>query len=95
MEDVQSFADSGENVETWILEAAREASLPAPAPTRLGRIVSISGLNLVALIDPEICGAGGKAELRKGEIVRLHCGAHRVFGMITGLTIPMPENGGK
>lgn len=94
MEDVQSFADSGGNVETWILDAARGAPPPAPVPIRLGRIVSISGLNLVALIDPEICGAGGKAELRKGEIVRLHCGAHRVFGMVTGLTIPMPENGG-
>ncbi len=95
MEDVQSFTDSGANVETWILEAARDATPPAPAPTRLGRIVSISGLSLVAQIDPETCGAGGTAELRKGEIVRMHCGAHRVFGMVTGLSIPMPENDGR
>jgi DNA helicase HerA-like ATPase len=68
---------------------------PAPGPgavpqregARAGRVVSTAGSQVVILLDPDACAAGG---IEMGSLVTLR-GPHAVvYGLIEGLSTPMP-----
>lgn len=69
----------------------RTAVSTAP-DTRIGRIVSISGSQIVALLD-NIEGAAGAhrpGSLQIGALVKMRTHASTVFAMVGGLSIPLP-----
>lgn len=62
-------------------------------PVIIGRVVCITGGQLIAVLDESVCGDVSAHELRKGAIVKLLVSNMRVFGIVTGLSIPVPEHG--
>ena len=61
----------------------------------LGRIVTISGTQIIAILNEEVCAVDGPYELHKGELVKMICQKGYIFGIVSGLTIPVPENSGQ
>jgi uncharacterized protein len=60
-------------------------------PVQLGRVVCISGAQVVVVLDKRVCGAGAPYELRKGALIKMIADSSIVFGMVTGLSIPVPD----
>jgi DNA helicase HerA-like ATPase len=63
---------------------------------RVGRVVAVSGSQLVTLLQPR-SQDGGTDELPKlqiGTLVKLCTPRSTVYGMVSGLSIPIPKNGG-
>jgi DNA helicase HerA-like ATPase len=60
---------------------------------KIGRVVNAAGSQIVMLIDmAEPAGAAGEPEsLQIGELIKLYTPNHVVFGMVTGLSIPIPS----
>ena len=52
---------------------------------RVGRVVCVSGSQVVAVIEPD-----GAALPRKGQLVKLPMAETTVFGIVSGLSIPVP-----
>jgi uncharacterized protein len=61
-------------------------------PVQLGRVVCISGAQVIVVLDKRVCGAGSPYELRKGALIKMIADASIVFGMVTGLSIPVPDS---
>lgn len=61
-------------------------------PVQLGRVVCISGAQVVVILDKRVCGAGASHELRKGALIKMIADTSIVFGMVTGLSIPVPDS---
>jgi hypothetical protein len=61
------------------------------SPTQLGRVVCISGAQVVVVLDKNVCGAGASHELNKGALIKMIGDDGLVFGMVTGLSIPVPD----
>jgi uncharacterized protein len=62
-------------------------------PVQLGRVVCLSGSQVVAVLDPDACRAGGEGELRKGQLVKMVGEDKTILGMVVGLSIPVPSAG--
>jgi uncharacterized protein len=60
-------------------------------PKQLGRVVCISGGQVIVVLDKNVCGAGAIHELRKGALVKMIADTTVVFGIVTGLSIPVPD----
>ena len=60
----------------------------AALEVRVGRVVNVSGSQVVILI--ERSEAEDAPNLQMGELVKMYTPKHTVFGMATGLSIPMP-----
>ncbi len=59
---------------------------------KIGRVVSVSGAQIIALLDDRKSG-NGSADLpptQIGGLVKVHTPASTVYGMISGLSIPIP-----
>ncbi len=56
----------------------------------IGRVVAVSGAQVVATLDPEAAAGRRKARVEKGHLVKLRLPATVAFGMVTGLSIPLP-----
>jgi uncharacterized protein len=80
------------NASSPVGESGLASWLPvaAPSPLQLGRVVCISGSQVIAVLDQSICGADKPHELRKGALVKMVSDDRAVFGMVTGLSIPAP-----
>ncbi len=63
----------------------------SPRGKRLGRVVSITGANVIVLVDQELSGS---TEVQIGSIVKIERPDSRVLGLIEGLSIPMPLQNG-
>jgi uncharacterized protein len=61
-------------------------------PMQLGRVVCISGAQVIVVLDKSVCGAGASYELRKGALIKMIADNSIVFGMVTGLSIPVPDS---
>ncbi len=61
-------------------------------PVQLGRVVCISGAQVIVVLDKNVCGAGATFELRKGALIKMIADSSTVFGMVTGLSIPVPDS---
>ncbi len=62
--------------------------------TRIGRVVSVSGSQLITLMDQHIGGDDENPASRKpdiGEVVNVRTTTTTAFGLVTGLSIPIPE----
>ncbi len=57
----------------------------------LGRVVCISGSQIIIVLDPDVCGAKTNQELRKGALVKMIGKTSAVLGIVTGLSIPSPD----
>jgi DNA helicase HerA-like ATPase len=60
---------------------------------KIGRVVNVAGSQIVMLIE-QAGGAGATdadVHLQMGELVKLRTTSHVVFGMVTGLSIPIPS----
>ncbi len=64
-------------------------------PVQLGRVVCISGAQVIVVLDKSVCGAGAPYELRKGALIKMIADTSTVFGMVTGLSIPVPDTHGE
>jgi DNA helicase HerA-like ATPase len=61
--------------------------------TRIGRVVSVSGSQLITLMDPHIGGDESPTARRPdiGEVVNVRTSTTIAIGLVTGLSIPIPE----
>lgn len=79
------------------LASEQPAAVPALAPAalasskRLGRVVSIAGASVIVLVDQELSRC---VEVQVGSLVKIERPHARVFGLIEGLSIPMPLQSG-
>ncbi len=69
---------------------------PLPSDTqlmRIGRVVSVSGSQLISLMDQHLAGDESPASRRPdiGEVVNVRTSTTIAFGLVTGLSIPIPE----
>lgn len=60
----------------------------AALEVRVGRVVNVSGSQVVILV--ERAESEDAPNLQMGELVKMYTPKHTVFGMVTGLSIPMP-----
>ena len=61
---------------------------------RIGRVVSVAGAQVICLLDRSQ-GTGRKGEaLQIGSLVKLAAHKNTVFGMVSGLSIPIPSRDG-
>ncbi len=63
---------------------------------KVGRVVSVSGAQIIALLDSRKSG-NGSAEaptLQMGGLVKMRTPASTVYGMVSGLSIPIPAQDG-
>ncbi len=60
---------------------------------RIGRVVSVSGSQVIVLLENQVLeGSQGPAsEIQIGGLVKMHTPASTLFGMISGLSIPIPS----
>jgi len=70
------------------------APTPAPAPECLGRIVCVSGAQAIVQIERAAAGDRAKATdmPQIGALVRMHTAQSAVFGIVSGLNIPVPAH---
>lgn len=59
-------------------------------PSRIGRVVCVSGAHVVAVATAPPQDTGPHAAFRKGGLVKMHLQDTTVFGIVTGLSIPVP-----
>ncbi len=58
---------------------------------KIGRIVSLNGSQVIALLHTDIQGEDGPASLQIGGLVKMQTAKTIVFAMVAGLSIPMPS----
>ena len=58
--------------------------------TRIGRVVSVSGSQVVTLLEPQLAQNDVDLTLQIGELVKMRTPGSTVFGMVSGLSIPIP-----
>jgi len=56
----------------------------------IGRVVAVSGSQVVATLDPEAVAGRRTARVEKGHLVKLRLPGSIAFGMVSGLSIPLP-----
>ncbi len=61
---------------------------------RLGRLVSISGAEVIALLDVILSDNGDSGSISIGSLVKMETGPSTVYGMVTGQSIPIPSQDG-
>jgi hypothetical protein len=66
---------------------------PAVADDNIGRVVSLSGSTVIGLID--VRAANNGAPLQIGSLVKMRTRGATVFGMVNGLSIPIPDAEGR
>lgn len=71
----------------------RAAPAPLATERRIGRVVCVSGSQVVAVVEPS-AAEGTAGGLHKGGLVKVRMGATTVFGIVSGLSIPVPVQGG-
>ena len=73
----------------------REEPSEAKSPTgRIGRVVSVAGAQVICLLDQSqgVCRQGESLQI--GSLVKLAAHKNTVFGMVSGLSIPIPSRDG-
>src|SRR3546814_10084057 len=62
------------------------------ASIKVGRVVSVSGAQIIALIrDPRPCGGTDREQMvQVGSLVKIYTADAVVFGMVSGFSIPIP-----
>ena len=73
---------------TGLMPSEQAVALPEELvhPSRIGRVVSVTGGRVVAVLN---CEDAGEASLQVGSIVKIERPTAVVFGLVEGLTIPL------
>ncbi len=60
---------------------------------RIGRVVSVTGSQVVVLLEKpqETSGPSGVVSLQMGQLIKMLTPSSTVFGMVTGMSIPLPS----
>ncbi len=69
---------------------APDAAGPAATDTRIGRVVAVSGSQAVVLVD-DAHGDGARRSPQVGALVKVRTPRTTVYGLVSGLSIPMPS----
>jgi len=79
-------------IEERLSVTSRQVSFDTAAAQRIGRVVSMTGSQAVTLLEIDEVDAQGllSRSLQMGAVVKIPTARSVVFGMISGLTIPMP-----
>ena len=74
-------------------EESNGGPLAAREETRIGRVVSVSGSQVIVMLENQALESlrGLGEEIQIGGLVKMHTPASTVFGMISGLSIPIPS----
>ena len=78
-------------------EAPVDAIAPAAAVDRgtgVGRAVSVSGAQVICLLDEDGASDGAGVPMQIGSLVKIDTADGTVFGMVSGLSIPIPKRDG-
>ena len=70
-----------------------DLSSAAAADRKVGRIVCVSGSQIITLLEDDLQVEGTKvpAALQKGRLVKMGTGESIVYGIINGLSVPLPN----
>lgn len=66
-----------------------------PDGRRIGRVVAVSGAQIVAALDYTGPGSRSEPRVEKGHLVKIRLPATLAFGMVSGLSIPVPGDEGE
>ena len=58
----------------------------------VGRVVAVSGSQVVVLLTPDIAASNDASEVQIGSMLRMRTPVSTVFGLVSGLSIPIPGN---
>lgn len=67
------------------------SGLDGSGQVQIGRVVCISGSQIVAVISRDLCAANASHELRKGGMIKLLAEDRAVYGAVAGLSISNPD----
>jgi uncharacterized protein len=67
------------------------SALDGSGQMQIGRVVCISGSEIVAVISRDLCSANASHELRKGGMIKLMAEDRAVYGAVAGLSISNPD----
>lgn len=56
----------------------------------IGKVVAVSGAQVVATLDPEAATGTRRARVEKGHLVKIRLPRTRAFGVVSALSIPLP-----
>ena len=57
---------------------------------RVGRVVCVSGSQVVMVIEPSTAAEAAPTPLQKGSLVKMGAPGSMIFGIVSGLSIPVP-----
>ena len=61
---------------------------------QLGRLVSISGAQVIALLDADTSSSDDGPAVSVGSLVKMQTSQTHIYGMVTGQSIPIPSQDG-
>jgi DNA helicase HerA-like ATPase len=61
---------------------------------KLGRVVAVTGAQIIVLLDSDSAGTLAAGVVQVGHLVKIATVRSQVYGIISGLSIPMPMQGG-
>jgi len=69
-------------------------ALTAAGETKVGRVIAVSGSQVIMQLDgpPLTRSGGGETPLQIGALIKMHASTSTVFGVVTGLSIPIPAD---
>src|SRR5229473_1805169 len=69
------------------------SDVPERGDLRLGRLIAVSASQAVLLLERRDAGAtlGGALPVEMGTLVKVHTRVSIVYGMVTGLRVPLPS----
>lgn len=67
------------------------SSLDGGGQVQIGRVVCISGSQVVAVVSNDLCAANASHELRKGGMIKLLAEDRAIYGAVASLSISNPE----
>lgn len=56
----------------------------------IGKVVAVSGAQIVVTLDPAAAAGGRKARVEKGHLVKIRLPDTLAFGVVSGLSVPVP-----
>lgn len=90
----QPQAGAGQAGTPAMPEPDRESATPRQdldSAEKIGRVVSVSGSQVIALLEgSDVSAAGARSSLQIGSLVKMRMPETVVFGMVSGLSIPIP-----
>ena len=74
-------------------DSSKEVAAPQSEAIRIGRVVAVSGSQVITLLEMPDRGEQGTEEtkLQIGTLIKMETPISTIFGMVSGLSIPIPK----